>query len=133
MNDTIESEADLRQVLKFITFRPSCMDMGWRWEISPSLSVMAKGDLLVGWLIRTTFRRPDTDTGVIGEGMGRWWFVQRGSSVDGAVKTAWLACEQIIKHELMEAFLFKGMRVFDPHAPLDALGELNQQFRPVPE
>lgn len=32
-----------------------------------------------------------------------------------AVKTCWLRVELILRHELMEAFLYKGVRIFNPH------------------
>ena len=31
------------------------------------------------------------------------------------MKTCWLLAELIVRHELMEAFLYQGVRIFDPH------------------
>lgn len=131
----IETANGLQAVLDAIEFAPSCVDMGWGWEIEPvyggeMVTVMPLGFQrhgLIGWNVRTTFQRPDTDTGEIGTGVGRWWFVSHGSSASGVVKTAWLACKQIVEHELMEAFMFMGSRVFNPHADIFDLADLNRR------
>jgi hypothetical protein len=109
---------NLARVLNGITFAPSCVNMDWDWEIA---------EVDTGFLIRTTFQRPDTETGEIGKGRGRWWFVDTAATDSGVVKTAWLACKQIVEHELMEAFLFSGVRVFNPHADIYDLHELNRE------
>lgn len=88
---------------------------------------------LLGWTIATTFQRPDTDTGEIGRGKGRPWFIAVGSSESSVVKTAWLACKQIVEHELMEAFLFEGVRPFDPHAEIRDLTSMHESRRPAPK
>jgi hypothetical protein len=79
------------------------------------------GDNTVGFLIRCGFWRPDTNTGVMGEGFGRWNFVPKGSSVDAVVKTAYVAIKLVVEHEMMEAFEFDGVKVFDPHKSLQDL------------
>lgn len=127
----------IQRVLSHITFAPSCVDMGWAWEVEEvydfphrSASWGARPEAeLCGFNIRTTFRRPDTDTGEIGIGKGRWWFVETDITESGLVKTAWLACQQIVQHELMEAFMFDGVRVFDPHASVADLCALNAKRR----
>jgi hypothetical protein len=110
---------DVRAVLEGISFAPSCLDMGWKWEIE-ELRVGAEGTLK-GWLVNTTFQRPDTDTGIVGTGRGRKELVGVGASESGVVKTAWLLAELIVRHELMEAFLYRGVRIFDPHHTVDEL------------
>jgi hypothetical protein len=115
----IETTADLRAVLDQISFAPSCVNMGWAWEIE-ELRVGPESTLK-GWLVNTTFRRPDTHTGVVGTGRGRQELISVGASESGAVKTAWLLAELIVRHELMEAFLYRGVRIFDPHHTVDEL------------
>ena len=118
MEVRIESEQALRAVLDQITFAPSCVDMGWGWQIEELR--LADGKLR-GWLVNTTFRRPDTHTGEIGIGSGRQELVAFGASESGVVKTAWLLAELIVRHELMEAFLYKGVRIFNPHHTVEEL------------
>lgn len=106
-------------VLDKINFRHSCVDMGWEWTIE---SVPIPGSTQPkGWLICCSFQRPDTETGKIGRGFGRKEFVAWGSTVSGVVKTAWVCVEKTVYHELMEAFQFQGVRVFDPHRSVYAL------------
>ncbi len=121
-NDRINSAALLQEILKDISFRPSCVDFQWEWEVEPTYRFVAGATFeLRGWLVRTTFRRPDTATGLIGTGHGRWELIEVGTSVSGVVKTCWLLVDLITRHELMEAFSFRGVRVFDPHKSVDDL------------
>jgi len=92
--------------------------MGWTWEIE---ELPEASGALKGWLVNTTFQRPDTHTGVLGTGRGRKEFIAVGASESGAVKTAWLLAELIVRHELMEAFRYRGVRIFDPHHTVDEL------------
>ena len=115
----VQTTADVRAVLDQITFAPSCLDMGWKWEVE-ELRVGAD-ETLKGWHVNTTFQRPDTDTGVVGTGRGRKEFIAVGTGESGVVKTAWLLAELIVRHELMEAFLYRGVRIFDPHHTVEEL------------
>jgi hypothetical protein len=164
MEKTVNSVEELRAILASIAFAPSCVDMGWEWEVRSVVSGsklvhyidvgdMAPGDVVAyiekqrdllkdmrpemmyiayrgteppvfdsaGWLVSTTFQRPDRDSGVVGRGKGREWFIGVGTSESGVVKTAWLAAKQIVEHELMEAFRYQGKRVFDPHRTVEQL------------
>jgi hypothetical protein len=114
----MQTTADLRAVLDGVGFAPSCLDMGWAWEIE---ELVAPDGAPKGWLVNTTFQRPDTHTGVVGTGRGRKEFIPVGTTESGAVKTAWLLAELIVRHELMEAFLYRGVRIFDPHHTVEEL------------
>lgn len=117
------NKSEIERVLREdIHFNASCVDMGWEWEVMEVHSVQgvhrgACGDDYYpeGFLIRTTFQRPDTNTHELGKGFGRWWHVPEDISYSGLVKTAYKACALILEHELMEAFHVKGNRIFDPH------------------
>lgn len=122
METLIENEVALHHVLDGITFAPSCLDMGWTWQIE---TLPGRG-----WLVNTTFRRPDTRTGEIGVGTGRKEFVPIGAAESAVVKTAWLLAELIVRHELMEAFLYRGVRIFDPHR---TIAELSLPEQDAPE
>lgn len=60
----------------------------------------------------------------MGTGRGRKEFIAAGSSESGAVKTAWLLVELVVRHELMEAFNYKGKRIFNPHNSVHALASI---------
>lgn len=109
--NTIE-EAKL--ILSKVSFAPSCVDMGWEFEVQDDIQNNE-------FRIRTTFQRPDTRTGEISRGYGRWMVTPKPATPAGLVKTAWLCAELIVKHELMEAFLYKGVRIFNPHKTLKHL------------
>ncbi len=114
----IQNEAQLRAVLDQISFAPSCVDMGWQWQIE---ELHLQSGKLRGWLVNTTFRRPDSYTGEIGIGSGRQELIAYGASETAVVKTCWLLAELIVRHELMEAFLYRGVRIFNPHHSVDEL------------
>lgn len=115
----IETDAALRGVLAGITFGPSgvMLDrMALRWEVDRIM--LGSGE---GWRVRCTFMRPDTTTGEMGRGAGRWEIVERSSEESSVVKTCWLLLELLVRHELMEAFLYRGARIFDPHKTVTQL------------
>lgn len=107
----------IKEIVKRISFAPSNLDMGWEWETK---EITIEGGEK-GFAIRTTFKRPDTITGEMGQGFGRWYLMSEDISDDGVIKTAWMCAEQIIKHELMEAFLVDKKRIFNPHKSLKDL------------
>lgn len=115
---------DVDATLQRVTFAPSCVDMQWDWQIKE----LTDEEGLTYFMIRTTFRRPDSYTGEDGEGYGRWWVLNYGCHADALLKTAYMACGQILTNELMEAFLLDGQRPFDPHASLDLLSAINVRF-----
>lgn len=102
----------IKQIVKNISFAPSNLDMGWKWQVKETSE---------GFLIRTSFRRPDTNTGKIGTGYGRWMFIHKDADDRSIVMTAWLCAKLIVEHELMESFLFRGVRILDPHKSLEEL------------
>lgn len=103
---------EIKKVLKNIAFAPSNLDMGWDFQVKKTQG---------GFLIRTSFKRPDTNTGKVGTGYGRWMFVDKKADERSVVMTAWVCAELIVKHELMEAFLYRKVRIFDPHKSLEQL------------
>lgn len=103
---------EIKKIVKNVSFENSNLDMGWKWQIKKTAD---------GFLIRTTFKRPDTHSGKVGTGYGRWMFMPENIDDRGVVMTAWVCAELIVKHELMEAFRFKGVRILDPHKSLTEL------------
>tara|TARA_Y100000034_G_C6900945_1_gene416698 strand:+ start:2001 stop:2522 length:522 start_codon:yes stop_codon:yes gene_type:complete len=122
---TMGSEEDVRKTLDRISFNPSCVDMNWKWRIQEMSIGPQYDEELRGWTIQTSFQRPDTETGDVSTGYGREWFIEIGASADAVLKTAYMAMQQILVHELMEAFMVDGARVFNPHAKLEDLVNLH--------
>lgn len=120
---TLES---VKTVLARIATKPSCVDMMWRWQV---VEIEDAGHHLqepdnTGFLIRTTFARPDRDPPhAVQRGFGGWHHVPSDASDSAIVKRAFVAMMAILQHELMEAFHYDGDRLFDPHHTIDDLGE----------
>lgn len=131
---------ELSNILNGITFGPSGVmldKMDLRWDVeevhqqTQDVEALSIKNLAVnfeshsikqlGWRIRFSFVRPDTTTGEMARGHGRWEFVDIETSESTVVKTCWLLLELLVRHELMEAFHYGGVRVFDPHRSIDDL------------
>lgn len=137
----IETTAQLAEAIKEIDFVESCIDFQWRFEIeelwtgNPKASYPPKflgpnNNLdLRGWLVNTCFRRPDTNSGEIGEGPSRQEFVPVGVTPSGVFKTCYLLVYLTTWHEIMESMIFKGFRPFDPHNTVDELNAIQAAKR----
>lgn len=80
--------------------------------------VMDKGD---SYLVQVVFFEPDCHTGKPAEQHGRKWYVSRWSTKSEVVMTAWAAVERAVIHEAKEAFLYKGVRIMNPHLDVEVL------------
>lgn len=119
---------DVVAVLKQITFKKSCVNFDW----TPHVEQVYKRDKphypghdpdydIAGWLVNTTFSRPDINTGNVGKGPSRQMFVPYGISETGLFFSYWIAVEKTTIHELMEAIQYKGVSVINPHHTLEEL------------
>lgn len=121
------SISDLKNILDNISFVKSCIDFQWKWEIVEvdgqywnDIEPYSKGNIK-GFLINTTFQRPDINTGIIGTGKGRRMWIEETASETSVVMTAWVCIELIIKHETLESFLYKNAKILNPHKTLEQL------------
>lgn len=114
---TLSTVAELREVLDRVTFEPSCIDMGWRFEVRAIYARDAIDETLrpFGFVFRASFQRPDRTTGEVDRGFGRWWHVPDHVTESGLVKSAYAAVRLNVEHELLEAFHVDEIRLFDPH------------------
>lgn len=105
---------DVREILGNLNFsKHSCIDMGWRYEVEVHNGF---------YFIRTSFQRKDINTGEIGTGWGRWnTTAVAGATETSIVMTAWVCVDQVVRHELLEGFEYKGKKVFNPHKTIDQL------------
>ncbi len=105
---------DVKEILKNINFSEhSCIDMGWGFEVKFAENF---------YLIRTSFKRKDIDNGEVGIGWGRWHTTPIvGANETSIVMTAWVCVEQVVKHELLEGFMYFNKPVFNPHKSIDEL------------
>jgi hypothetical protein len=129
--------SDVKNILDNISFVESCIDFHWGWEV-----VEVEGNATVedyernsleettgyvkinpirGFLISTTFQRPDINTGIMGTGKGRRMWIEETASETSIVMTAWVCVELIVKHETMEAFKYRNAKLLNPHKNLEQL------------
>lgn len=102
----------------------TALDFKWKFIVEKIVANDALSATIDGWFVSVQFERPDTKTGVIGIGQGRREFVAIGTTESGVVKTCWLLIELVIKHELMEAFHWRGKRIFNPHNSIYDLAKI---------
>jgi hypothetical protein len=112
---------DLLESIQMVGTRLEDWRFGWAME---TVTEMNYEDGERGWLVRCSFERPDVngEFSEQGVGYGREWFIASGTPDTGVVFTAWLAIQQIIIHELHEAFTVEvdgeRVRLLDPHKDL---------------
>jgi hypothetical protein len=105
---------DVREILDNLNFsKHSCIDMGWKYEVEVHSGF---------YFIRTSFQRKDINDGEFGTGWGRWNTAPiSGATETSIVMTAWVCVEQVVKHELLEGFEYKGKKVLSPHKTIQQL------------
>lgn len=116
---TITTANELNDVLTEITMTNTSLDFHWAFEVRE-----CKDSEMPGFFVRVGFERPDTNTNAIGIGYGRWEHIALGATISGAVKTAWLLIELVVRHELMEAFRWRDKRIFNPHNSIESLASI---------
>jgi hypothetical protein len=117
---------DLLESIQMVGTRLEDWRFGWAMETVTETEMNHEGPLglIRGWLVRCSFERPDVngEFSEQGVGYGREWFIASGTPDAGVVFTAWLAIQQIIVHELHEAFTVmvggERVRLLDPHKDL---------------
>ena len=116
----------LRSYLNKIHFLPSCVNFTWGWEIvefdghAYDENGVSTGKQN-GFLINTTFQRPDIKTGAIGTGRGRRMWIEDTASETSVVMTAYICCDLIVKHELFESLTYGGAKILNPHKTIEQL------------
>ena len=69
---------------------------------------------------RQVFWAPDSKTHQITRFTSRWWMIGYGVTRSEIVRSAFCAAKWTVEHELMENFLYKGKRIFNPHKKVKA-------------
>lgn len=113
----------LQEILRHVYFK------GWefRWgELRP-----IEGDKNFNRLgehaafIQVRFRAPDSHTHELEQSWsGRKWYVSLHSTEAEVVQTCLKAVLTAVEHEAREAFLYKGIALFQPHLNLDLLMDI---------
>lgn len=71
--------------------------------------------------LQVTYKAPCTKTNELSEWHGRKWYLSKHMTNDEIVKTAYVAFESCVKHEIMEGFKVDGIILFNPHVNFEEL------------
>ena len=71
--------------------------------------------------LQVVYSAPCTKTGNNEEWKGRKWYLSKHMTDDEIVKTAYVAFESCVKHEIMENFKMDGVILFNPHVSFEEL------------
>ena len=102
---------DLQEILSKIKYKD--------WN----LKYFVKGDdFLLQWtFMEKDLTKPDDET--LYEQHCRKWYISRFSTDTEIIRTAWLAVQQAVMHEVSESFSYNNVRLFDPHSDYVSLSE----------
>jgi hypothetical protein len=70
------------------------------------------------------------DTGAPLQWSGRKWHLSPHMTTTEIVNTAFKAFQAAVDHELRESFLYRGVRIYDPHTDVEALFHLQKTATP---
>lgn len=129
---SILTYTEVVNALKRVSFAKSCINFDWGWEVSGVSGTHLKDgkvEEIRGFLINTTFNRPDIHTGKIGIGRGRRMWIEETATLDSIFKTAYVAVDLILKHESMEGFQVDGETPFYPHNDTLDLNRLSAESK----
>ena len=79
--------------------------------------------------IQLVYTALDHELGVHKGQKARKWYLSEHMTDDEILKTAYAAFRMAVQHEVVEGFTVDGVRVFDPHRPIEALLGLNEVVR----
>lgn len=116
METLVKNYDTLKSIIDEISMKNTSLDFRWKFVIQE-----CSDENHQGWFIYVAFERPDTETNQIGIGRSRKEYVAKGTTESGVVKTCWLLIELTIRHELMEGFRYKNVRIFNPHNSVEKL------------
>lgn len=77
--------------------------------------------------IQVEYEAPCTHTGQLSTWRGRKWYLSKHMTNDEVIKTAFVAFEAAVKHEVLEGFKVKGKALFNPHVSFEALLEVSDR------
>lgn len=71
--------------------------------------------------LQVVYWAPCTKDGESKEWYGRKWYLSKHMTTDEIFKTAYVAFESAVKHEVMEGFKIDGKILFNPHVNFEEL------------
>lgn len=77
--------------------------------------------------MQVIYNAPCTKTGEVKEWHGRKYYLSSYMLMDEIVKTAYVAFESCVKHEIMEGFKVDGKVLFNPHVHFEELLKISDK------
>jgi hypothetical protein len=75
--------------------------------------------------IQGTYQATCNKTGKFELWTGRKWYLSEYMTDDEIIKTCYVACEAVVKHEIMEGFKVDNIILFNPHVSYEKLLEIS--------
>ena len=111
----------VRQLVGFVTM--DCLGTAFRMRVERDKLHPKDGRIF----LQVAYDAPCSKTGVPAEWKGRKWYLSEFMTDDEVIKTAFVAFESAVKHEILEGFKVNGIPLFNPHANYIALLEASRQ------
>lgn len=102
----------MQQEMSFHTLNETLSKITYRdWTLK---SFEKEDGYLLQWIfMEKDVMKPKDET--LYEQYCRKWYVSKFSTETEVIRTAWLAVQQAVIHEISESFLYNNIRIFDPH------------------
>lgn len=71
--------------------------------------------------LQVVYEAPDVKDGTLKVYKGRKWYLSPFMIPDEIIKTAYVAFEMAVKHEVLEGFFVDGVAIFNPHRSFEDL------------
>jgi len=107
---------EIRKIANSITMK--CVNILFNLHVEYDMKyqrVLPNGDIDARIFLQVSYLAPCTNTGKLELWKGRKYYLSDYMTEDEIVKTAYVAFEQAVKHEVMEGFKKNGVIVFNPH------------------
>lgn len=107
----------VKQLLERVTMSCFGTDFKFRVEIDNEFNFANNGRIF----IQIIYDAPCVKDGKVKEWHGRKWYLSKYMTDDEVIKTAYVAFESCVKHEIMEGFKVDNIILFNPHINFETL------------
>lgn len=113
----------VKQIVSRITM--SCLRTEFKLRVEYDNEFLIDG---IGRIfLQVIYDAPCTKTNVEQEWHGRKWYLSKHMTDDEIVKTAYVAFESCVKHEIMEGFKVDNIILFNPHINFEELLKISDK------
>jgi hypothetical protein len=113
----------VKQIVSRITMNCLGTEFKLRVEHDMEYPIVGYGRIF----LQVIYDAPCTKTNTVQEWHGRKWYLSKHMTDDEIVKTAYVAFESCIKHEIMEGFKVDNIILFNPHINFEELLKISDK------